>query len=103
MLRTQISLTAEGRQLLDAEATRTGRSISAPRAVPSTLVWHLVDQPGAEQAGALGRRWLPSHHEVDGADLAIAATAMANQARLLTLNVRHFPMFAGPEPPYVRG
>ena len=29
MLRTQISLTAEGRRLLDAEAARTGRSISA--------------------------------------------------------------------------
>jgi hypothetical protein len=29
MLRTQISLTAEERQLLDMEAARTGRSISA--------------------------------------------------------------------------
>lgn len=29
MMRTQISLTAEGRQLLDSEAARTGRSISA--------------------------------------------------------------------------
>jgi len=73
------------------------------RAMLSTLLWHPVDEAVAEEAGALGRRWLSSHHTMDGADLAIAATAIVNQARLLTLNVRHFPMFAGLEPPYVRG
>jgi len=54
----------------------------------------------AEEAGALGRRWLPSHDAIDGADLAIAATATLNQLRLLTRNVRHFPMFASLRSPY---
>ena len=68
---------------------------SATRSLLSTLVWHPVDTEVAEEAGALGRRWLPSHHGVDGADLAIAATAIRVGAELLTRNVRHFPMFSG--------
>ena len=72
----------------------------ATRALLATLVWHSVDADVAEAAGALGRRWLPSHHTIDGADLAIAATAMKWGARLLTRNTRHFPMFLGLSPPY---
>lgn len=37
---------------------------------------------------------------VDGADLAVAATAVLLDARVLTLNVRHFPMFADLRRPY---
>jgi predicted nucleic acid-binding protein len=70
------------------------------RLLLSTLVWHPVDTDVAEEAGALGRRWLPSHHTIDSADLAIAATAIRMRSRLLTLNVRHFPMFAGLQAPY---
>ncbi len=70
------------------------------RALLSALVWHPVDEAVAEQAGVLGRTWLPSHHTIDGADLAIAATAIRVDARLLTLNVRHFPMFDGLRRPY---
>ncbi len=66
----------------------------------STLLWHPVDAHVAEEAGALGRQWLASHHSIDGADLAIAATASLNQLRLLTRNVRHFPMFDGLRSPY---
>lgn len=66
----------------------------------STFSWHVVDAAVAEQAGELGRRWLPSHQGIDGADLAIAATAVLLDARLLTTNVRHFPMFAGLRRPY---
>lgn len=54
----------------------------------------------AEEAGALGRQWLPSHRGIDGADLAIAATAILLDAELLTLNVRHFPMFPELRRPY---
>jgi predicted nucleic acid-binding protein len=70
------------------------------RSLLSTLVWHPVDTEVAEEAGALGRRWLPSHHTIDSADLAIAATAIRTGSRLLTRNVRHFPMFTDLRAPY---
>lgn len=72
----------------------------ATRSLLSTLVWHPVDAEVAEEAGSLGRSWLPSHHTIDSADLTIAATAIRIGARLLTRNVRHFPMFAALEEPY---
>jgi len=43
---------------------------------------------------------LPSHHTIDGADLAIAATTIRTSSRLLTRNVRHFPMFTDLRSPY---
>ncbi len=75
------------------EATAT-RSLFAP------LLWHPVDEEVAEEAGALGRQWLRSHHTIDSADLAIAATARVHGLRLVTLNVGHFPMFASLRAPY---
>ncbi len=66
----------------------------------ASLAWHAVDAAVAEEAGALGRQWLPSHQGIDSADLAIAATAILNRAELLTLNVRHFPMFPNMRRPY---
>ena len=70
------------------------------RSLLSTLVWHPLDADMAEEAGALGRQWLPGNGSVDGADLAIAATAARTGSRLLTRNVRHFPMFADLRAPY---
>lgn len=70
------------------------------RALLSTLVWHPVDADIAEEAGSLGRRWVPSHHTIDSAALAIAATVIHTGTKLLTRNVRHFPMFAGLQAPY---
>jgi predicted nucleic acid-binding protein len=72
----------------------------ATRALLSTLVWHPLDVEIAEEAGSLGRRWLPSHHTIDSADLAIAATAIRTGTELLTRNVRHFPMFGDLQAPY---
>lgn len=74
--------------------------VAGTRSLLSTLVWHPVDESLAEEAGALGRAWLPSHHTIDGADLAIAATAILTGSRLLTRNVRHFPMFTDLRAPY---
>lgn len=72
----------------------------ATRSLLSSLIWHPVDADVAEEAGALGRRWLPSHRGIDGADLAIAATAIRTGSRLLSRNVRHFPMFEDLQTPY---
>jgi len=70
------------------------------RSLLSALIWHPVDSQVAEEAGAFGRRWLPSRHTIDSADLAIAATVRLTGLPLLTKNVRHFPMFPGLNPPY---
>lgn len=70
------------------------------RALLDGLHWHPVDEAVAEVAGALGRRWHPSHSGIDIADLLIAATARLLGLPLLTRNTRHFPMFEGLQPPY---
>ncbi|MEE6286844.1 PIN domain-containing protein [Georgenia sp. MJ173] len=67
----------------------------ATRALFGAFAWHPLDERVADIAGDLGRRWLPSHRGIDSADLVIAATAIAIDARLLTRNVKHFPMFRG--------
>ncbi len=76
-----------------AERERTLRLLSA-------LAWQPVDTAVAEKAGELGRDWLPGHGGIDSADLAIAATAVLQEATLLTRNVKHFPMFTGLRAPY---
>ena len=73
---------------------------SATDGLLGVLTWHALDTEVAELAGALGRRWLPSHSGMDAADLAIAATADLLGVALLTLNVRRFPMFCGLTRPY---
>lgn len=85
---------------LEVLAGMRGTEEEETRSLLSTLIWHPVDADVAEEAGALGRRWLPGHHTIDGADLAIAATAIRSGSRLLTRNVRHFPMFADLQLPY---
>jgi predicted nucleic acid-binding protein len=85
---------------LEVLAGMRPREEAATRALLSTLTWHPLDAQVAEEAGALGRRWLRSHHTIDSADLAVAATAVVIGGRLLTCNVRHFPMFPDLRAPY---
>ena len=66
-----------------------------------TFGWLALDEPIARRAGQLGRRWRASHPGLATPDLVIAATALEHDLDLATLNVRHFPMFEGLEPPYV--
>lgn len=70
------------------------------RGLFGAFTWHPVDERLAEIGGELGRRWLSGNRGIDSADLAIAATAIAMDARLLTKNVKHFPMFDGLSAPY---
>lgn len=73
---------------------------AATRSLLAIFDWHPLDSRVAELAGELGRRWLPDNRGIDSADLAIAATAVLVDARLLTRNVKHFPMFGGLSTPY---
>lgn len=54
----------------------------------------------ARRAGAELRRFRQSHTGIDIADYLIAATALEAGFELVTLNVRHFPMFEGLQAPW---
>ncbi len=64
------------------------------------LSWIDIDTTIADAAGALARRYRASHRGVDTTDYHIAASAQSIGARLITLNVKHFPMFPDLEPAY---
>ena len=72
----------------------------AAEALFTVLHWVDVDEPIARRAGELGRRYRRSHPGLALADLLIAATALELAQPLVTLNVRHFPMFPRLRPPY---
>src|SRR6266496_1678733 len=55
--------------------------------------WVGVTETVARRAGQLGRQWRRSHQGIATADLIIAATAEELGLDLVTLNVKHFPMF----------
>ncbi len=54
----------------------------------------------ARRAGELLRAYRRSHGGIDLVDYVVAATAELHDARLMTLNVRHFPMFPELRRPY---
>lgn len=79
--------------MLSGERRDVWSLLSALRAEPVT---ELV----ARHAGELIRRYRRSHSGIGIPDYLIAATAEHRGAALATLNVRHFPMFPGLEPPW---
>jgi predicted nucleic acid-binding protein len=85
---------------LEVLAGMRAKERAATLSLLSVFTWHPVDQQLAERAGELGREWLPGNKGIDCADLAIAATAEFLGARLLTKNLKHFPMFQGLPAPY---
>lgn len=62
--------------------------------------WVPVDEGIARRAAELARRYKASHSGIEHADYLLAATALDLNARLLTTNVRHFPMLSGLTPAY---
>lgn len=64
------------------------------------LRWLEIDVDVADDAGALARRFHRSHPGLQLADCLIAAGTARLGARLLTQNVRHFPMIEELAPAY---
>ena len=70
------------------------------RRLLDTMPCLLADQQVGERAGEYRRRYRRSHAAIGTPDYLIAATASIHGAALATLNVRHFPMFDGPQVPF---
>jgi len=66
----------------------------------AVLSWIDIDAEIADAAGELARRYRASHSGIDTVDYLIGAAAQSIGASLVTLNVRHFPMFPNLEPAY---
>lgn len=71
------------------------------------IIDHLRDVPHARQAiteavggGHVANRYRHPPSGIDTVDFVVAATAVGLGADVWTRNVRHFPMFAGLQPPY---
>ena len=73
---------------------------SATLALLDSLRWLDITVEVADRAGALAARYLASHRNIDTVDYLIAAGAALLDARLLTQNVRHFPMLKGLQAAY---
>ena len=55
---------------------------------------------GIARLGGLYRRDYGRSHGVGLADAVVAATAAVEEAALMTINVKHYPMFSGIQPAY---
>jgi predicted nucleic acid-binding protein len=62
--------------------------------------WAPVDRAESDAAAALGWRQLRTHPGIDTPDLLVAELAQRLGAELVTMNVKHFPMFPGLKRPY---
>ena len=88
MVRTEILAGARS-----GEEERIGRLLGLLR-------WLDVTPELADAAGRLAATYLRSHSGIDTIDYLIAAGVEQLGAELLTLNVRHFPMFPSLAPAY---
>jgi predicted nucleic acid-binding protein len=63
----------------------------ATRSVLAHVKTQPVTQPIVDLAGSMYRQWRPSH-EIDVNDALLAASAATTGGRIVTQNVKHFPM-----------
>lgn len=75
------------------ETQRTHQLLQAIR-------WTGVDVAESDAAGELGRRYLRAYPGIDTPDLLLAELAQRLGAELVTMNVKHFPMFPDLKRPY---
>lgn len=78
---------------------RSGERVSVAGLMDSLRLIPVSDAI-ARRAGEHLRRYRRSHTGIDLVDYVVAATAEAHDVPLLTLNVRHFPMFTGLAPAF---
>ena len=77
----------------EGEAQRTHQLLQAIR-------WAGIDLAESDAAGELGQRHNRAHPGVDTPDLLLAELAQRLGAELVTMNVKHFPMFPELKRPY---
>jgi predicted nucleic acid-binding protein len=66
----------------------------------SVLNWAPVDRAESDAAAALGRRYGRANPGIETPDLLLAELAQRLGAELVTMNVKHFPMFPELKRPY---
>lgn len=66
----------------------------------ATIDWVPVTDEIARRAGEYARTYRRSHSGMGVVDYLLAGTAAALSADIVTMNVRHFPMFADLQRPY---
>jgi len=69
----------------------------------SVLGWVPVTDDVTRCAGEYARSYRRSHSGIGVVDYLLAGTVAAVGADLVTINVRHFPMFDDLRPPYIYG
>jgi predicted nucleic acid-binding protein len=69
----------------------------------SVVDWIPVTEDVARRAGEYARSYRPSHSGIGVVDYLLAGTVSAVGADLVTINVRHFPMFHALRRPYEYG
>ncbi len=82
-----------------AGGMRSGERRSVGRLLTSLHIFPVNERVGWRAAELMGT-YRRSHSGIGLADFLVAATADVAGLELATLNVRHFPMFAGLEPPF---